>query len=263
MRDGIAKTPSPDAEGRVRLRNPGLGISEDVAPTVDASSVHAIAHPACWNARQDDFSPKPYSPPLDTDGGTVAVLHPAVPFCDDYVPKAAVDDTAYTLLSGSPTGGGHKQCVAQPVAFAQNQLGEVRTSKVAGTLNTNGNATGRNAPLVCQPAQPLAFDRQGSDRYGTADVGSTLRSNTSAGYDSDLVAHRSWRWIVRRLLPVECERLQGFPDGWTAVEHQGKPAADGPRYKSLGNSMAVPCMAFIGRRLMEEHRNSMREREAA
>ncbi len=54
---------------------------------------------------------------------------------------------------------------------------------------------------------------------------------------------------VRRLTPTECERLQGFPDGWTDVPYRGKPAADGPRYKALGNSMAVPVMAWIGRRI--------------
>ncbi|MCF5912082.1 DNA cytosine methyltransferase [Aeromonas veronii] len=54
---------------------------------------------------------------------------------------------------------------------------------------------------------------------------------------------------VRRLTPVECERLQGFPDGHTDVPYRGKPAADGPRYKAIGNSMAVPCMAFIGQRI--------------
>lgn len=55
---------------------------------------------------------------------------------------------------------------------------------------------------------------------------------------------------VRRLTPTECERLQGFPDGWTAIEHRGKPAADGPRYKALGNSMAVPVLRWIGERIM-------------
>ncbi len=54
---------------------------------------------------------------------------------------------------------------------------------------------------------------------------------------------------VRRLTPRECERLQGFPDDWTLVPHRGKPAADGPRYKSIGNSMAVPVMRWIGKRI--------------
>lgn len=55
---------------------------------------------------------------------------------------------------------------------------------------------------------------------------------------------------VRRLTPVECERLQGFPDGHTDVPYRGKPAADGPRYKAIGNSMAVPCMRWIGERII-------------
>jgi DNA (cytosine-5)-methyltransferase 1 len=54
---------------------------------------------------------------------------------------------------------------------------------------------------------------------------------------------------VRRLTPRECERLQGFPDDWTLVPYRGKAAADGPRYKALGNSMAVPVMRWIGRRI--------------
>jgi site-specific DNA-cytosine methylase len=54
---------------------------------------------------------------------------------------------------------------------------------------------------------------------------------------------------VRRLTPRECERLQGFPDDHTLIDYRGKPAADGPRYKALGNSMAVPVMSWIGRRL--------------
>jgi DNA (cytosine-5)-methyltransferase 1 len=54
---------------------------------------------------------------------------------------------------------------------------------------------------------------------------------------------------VRRLTPTECERLQGFPDGHTAIDYRGKPAADGPRYKALGNSMAVNVMAWVGQRI--------------
>lgn len=55
---------------------------------------------------------------------------------------------------------------------------------------------------------------------------------------------------VRRLTPRECERLQGFPDDYTLIPYRGKPAADGPRYKALGNSMAVPVIAWIGERIL-------------
>ena len=54
---------------------------------------------------------------------------------------------------------------------------------------------------------------------------------------------------VRRLTPVECERLQGFPDNYTDIKPKGKDTPDGPRYKALGNSMAVPVMAWIGKRI--------------
>lgn len=57
------------------------------------------------------------------------------------------------------------------------------------------------------------------------------------------------QWAVRRLTPTECERLQGFPDSYTAVPWRGGIMPDGPRYKALGNSMAVNCMRWIGRRI--------------
>jgi DNA (cytosine-5)-methyltransferase 1 len=56
---------------------------------------------------------------------------------------------------------------------------------------------------------------------------------------------------VRRLTPVECERLQGFPDGYTDIKPKGKDTPDGPRYKALGNSMAVPVMRWIGKRIQQ------------
>ncbi len=60
---------------------------------------------------------------------------------------------------------------------------------------------------------------------------------------------------VRRLTPVECERLQGFPDGYTAIPWRKKPITecpDGPRYKALGNSWAVPVVRWIGNRIQTE-----------
>jgi DNA (cytosine-5)-methyltransferase 1 len=54
---------------------------------------------------------------------------------------------------------------------------------------------------------------------------------------------------VRRLTPRECERLQGFPDDYTLIPYRNKLAADGPRYKAMGNSMAVPVMRWIGERI--------------
>jgi DNA (cytosine-5)-methyltransferase 1 len=76
-------------------------------------------------------------------------------------------------------------------------------------------------------------------------VAPTLRA-VSGGSSHAFVAQR---YGVRRLMPVECEKLQGLPPGWTDVPYRGKPAADGPRYKAIGNSMAVPVVAWLGRRI--------------
>ena len=57
--------------------------------------------------------------------------------------------------------------------------------------------------------------------------------------------------LPRRLTPVECERLMGFPDGWTDVRFQGKPARDTLRYRALGNSMAVPVMRWLAEGIRE------------
>ncbi|HMN37570.1 MAG TPA: DNA cytosine methyltransferase [Hyphomicrobium sp.] len=56
-------------------------------------------------------------------------------------------------------------------------------------------------------------------------------------------------WRIRRLMPTECEALMGFPRGYTAIPYRGKPAADGPRYKALGNSFAVNVVRWIGQRI--------------
>jgi DNA (cytosine-5)-methyltransferase 1 len=71
------------------------------------------------------------------------------------------------------------------------------------------------------------------------------RSHPNAGGQLAIASRRG----VRRLTPLECERLQGFPDGYTQVRYRRKPAADGPRYKALGNSMARPVMEWLGRRI--------------
>jgi DNA (cytosine-5)-methyltransferase 1 len=85
-------------------------------------------------------------------------------------------------------------------------------------------------------------------------------SSPCADRGMDVVAQSALQ--VRRLTPTECERLQGFPDGWTAIPFRGKPAADGPRYKALGNSMAVPVMAWIGRRIAAVENLHLNQRAA-
>ena len=94
------------------------------------------------------------------------------------------------------------------------------------------------------------FRRGGNYKYHKDKKAATLRS--SAASDCfDLVLAREKKYI-RRLTPLECERLQGFPDNYTQIEWRGKPAEQCPdslRYKAIGNSMAVPVMRWIGERI--------------
>jgi len=147
-RTGTAKNPSPDAEGRMRLRDAGMGISEDVSFNLTASNPHAVA----FDMRGRD--------------------------------------------GGAQFEGPHD------------------------TANIRAASGGSSRSYVAASA-------------------------------------------VRRLTPRECERLQGFPDDYTLAPNRGKPMADGPRYKALGNSMAVPVMRWIGERIAAVDALPLERSEAA
>ena len=90
----------------------------------------------------------------------------------------------------------------------------------------------------------VAFDAYNQT---TSDKAAALRAASGGVYDNTVMTTS-----VRRLTPVECERLQGFPDNYTQIPWRNKPAEncpDGPRYKAMGNSMAVPVMRWIGERI--------------
>ena len=106
-------------------------------------------------------------------------------------------------------GGGNLPLV---ISVHQNQAGEIQTSDKGFTVDTTGNASGRN-------------------------TGKIMENNS-----------------IRRLTPGECEALQGFPKGYTEIPYKKKEAAacpDGPRYKAIGNSWAVPCARWIGERILK------------
>lgn len=106
--------------------------------------------------------------------------------------------------------------------------------------------------------QPIAFTFNDYARDPQIGVTPTLRSgghSTASHANSGIkvaVAYPQPEWIVRFLTPREGERLQGFPDDYTLVPHNGKPAKDGPRRKAIGNSWAVPCVRWIGVRIQME-----------
>jgi DNA (cytosine-5)-methyltransferase 1 len=171
----------------------------------------------------------------------------------------------------------------QPIALAENTIGRKPENGGNGDGFTDGgpmytlNATG-----VHGVAQPIAFSGQMSNPQTDVDMTQTLGAKNpmavaqpvyelhsqdsrvrelgdvcttvSAAYGTgggNVPITLMQAMAVRRLTPVECERLQGFPDKYTDIQPKGKATPDGPRYKALGNSMAVPVMAWIGKRIQE------------
>ena len=100
--------------------------------------------------------------------------------------------------------------------------------------------------------QPIAFSCKDYGADALDDLSPTLRAmgHNSSHANAGGQAAVATELAVRRLMSVECERLQGFEDRHTLVPIQGKPAKDGPRYKLIGNSVATRCMAWIGRRIL-------------
>ena len=98
-----------------------------------------------------------------------------------------------------------------------------------------------------QASIAVAFTQNQAGDVLTGEVMHNLGTNSNATGRN--AANVQTKMQVRRLTPAECEKLQGFPVGHTAIIYKGKPAADGARYKALGNSMAVNCMSWLGQRI--------------
>jgi DNA (cytosine-5)-methyltransferase 1 len=141
--------------------------------------------------------------------------------------------------------------VAQPIAGSvyENHPSDSRVKElgdVSSTVRARWGTGGGNAPMV---AQPIGFDSY--NLCETGDVTQTLKS-PGGGVTESIGAVRVGM-AVRRLTPVECERLQGFPDGYTNIPwRKAAESPDGPRYKALGNSWAVPVVAWIGKRIQDQ-----------
>ena len=127
------------------------------------------------------------------------------------------------------------------VAFSAKDYG-ADAGDIAPTLRAGGHTTS-HANGGVMPA--VAFAQNTRDELREMAVVGALASQPGMKQTSYVRQHMA----VRRLTPRECERLQGFPDDYTQIPYRNKPAADGPRYKALGNSMAVPCMRWIGERI--------------
>ncbi len=138
------------------------------------------------------------------------------------------------------------------IAFAQNGRDELRVQG-DGTLSGAVSAS----PGMKQTTYVADIPVTMADANAKAAVMEDACGTLKVGGDAPVMAKRS---VVRRLTPMECERLQGFPDNWTRIPYRGKPeeeCPDTPRYKAVGNSMAVPVMRWIGERIAMSERGEI------
>jgi DNA (cytosine-5)-methyltransferase 1 len=250
--DGVRRDTAPSREARQTVAGgveigPGGGRFTDLNPTLDTRAkdgpvrnqlagavLHAPEIARCIATREGSSQ--------DWETTTMVAQPISIhPHCIGRAPEAGPQGKEY-LLDGSAycmDSRGQPQAVAQPVAFHPTQD---PISSTDGT--THGLACGSSGG---QASVAVAFQSSQSgvrigETHATLDANNGPRRHNGA-----LVGMQ-----VRRLTPVECERLQGFPDNYTAIPWRKKPAAecpDGPRYKALGNSWAVPVVRWIGARI--------------
>ncbi len=222
-------------------RQSGEGATHDVAGSL-VSSGRGVERPG--ETRGQDPVIGVISLAHGQAGAEVAVGHGPTPTCNHEAPIVAHalrreghDASEDGTVRGTPL-----------VAVAYRTTGNdgvYETGDIVHALTTNSDP---NSHVVAIQERAVAFDmrgREGGAQFEGPHETANIRS-ASGGSSRSYVAQQ---WAVRRLTPLECERLQGFPDGYTAETLGGKTQADGVRYKQLGNSMAVNCMRWIGERI--------------
>jgi DNA (cytosine-5)-methyltransferase 1 len=246
---------------------PEAGAEGELSPTIQAKNPMAVCYSISPGARElkDDLhvAETDQSKTVDASGadpgchqGGTAVCYSIMPQNSSKDYKAKETDVAQPIRGGGPVGGNQGgDYVTAPVAFKpkyytrdnEKMEGAPKEDGTTHTLLAMDNS-GDNAQCVTH-ALPARYDstEDGSGR----DVPITTYPTLSANEGGTLtqIPPVMQDMAVRRLTPRECERLQGFPDDFTLVPYRGKLASDGPRYKALGNSMAVPVVRWIGERL--------------
>ncbi len=261
------RTPREGSPACFTARADGGGQPDDISPTIDARAKDG---------------------PRRNQGGTIVSTFRMTDF-GGYVPdesagtvkgrdqKDATDLIAHTLtgegFDASPDGTGR----GVPLITDMRGNGDGNISPTLSASSSGDRPTdfapmifesrvarnGRGAPSEVAPALKAQSGRTGKgdaapivfsskDHGGDAgDTSPTLRAGAHSGShpNAGVPPAVTMGATVRRLTPRECERLQGFPDDHTLVPFRGRAAADGPRYRAIGNSMAVPVMRWIGKRI--------------
>lgn len=225
----------------------GSGIAEsETMFTLNATDRHGVccaAFTAGQGAKANGIGwAEEQAPTLRADGGLSAM--PTV-LC-----RSHGQANAEILTDCAPTLSCNHE---QPIVFESHSQDARYTQQkdTSPTCVARWGTGGNNMPLVAEKAL-TPWDNQSRRVYSENGSFPALAAREHAGQNQQTVLNKTTlRWVVRRLTPTECERLQGFPDGWTDigewVDTKGKwhKAADSPRYKALGNSIALPQWWWI------------------
>lgn len=239
----------------------GLGAKEEVGYTLNTIDRHVVA-----------YSINPLS------SNSMKSANPHSGFNETNVSKTL------DCSDANPTKNQGGLAIVQPMPI-QNKTGTLSPGAHAGSYNgqdayndmlvrcrvfdARGNGDGRTCPTITGDHENRitdytaiaigrkTFNEQSFSHYKESDKCSTLKAKAgNIGNGSEcLIAEKAIRWIIRRLTPVECERLQGFPDNYTNIgdwtDSKGKKHkyADSPRYKALGNSIALPQWFWLMQRM--------------
>ena len=183
--------------------------------------------------------------PIVTIGGGFDVAQP-IPY-DLYQITAPVN--RQNRKPGDPCHTLARDNAAHAAVAIQGTL--IGRGENAGPQGSGADASGAMFMLTKTDVHAVAMRESGQGYWMEDNIAGTIDAYMGmSGHANRPAVIRQSAMQVRRLTPVECERLQGFPDGYTNIPWRGKPESpDGPRYKALGNSMAVPCMVWIGERI--------------
>ena len=218
----------------------GAGVKEDVCYTLNTIDRPAVAFALdCRNMTANEE----LSATLQAKGNGGQSLNYINPVAEPLIYDARGNGDGTT----SPTmTGDHNSRVTDYTAIT------LQGDTVAGALLARDyKGPGRADSLGRVIAQPVGADLYNGTLTGDTAVTLTTATGQGGANTGPSVIEKIIRWIVRRLTPTECERLQGYPDGWTDlgewVDSKGKvhKAADTPRYKALGNSIALPQWYYV------------------
>jgi DNA (cytosine-5)-methyltransferase 1 len=288
-RDSLCGHPPPRREarkGHPRAAALGFGGGRQSGPSDAATALTAHGRRLDWEA--ETFVAEPVAAVSTGNGwrdeadGAAACLRaqdsitkadtliaePVAFSCKDYGADATTGASPTLRAMGhGKTGANGGGQVA--IAFQGRGSNLDVNGEVAGTIGTNCDRASGGAPMV---AEPIPFDTTqitSAANYSRPSAGDPSHPLAAGAHAPAIAFHIRGRdggampeiepgavhqderttWRVRRLTPVECERLQGFPDDFTLIPWKGGMATDGHRYKALGNSMAVNVMRWIGRRI--------------